>query len=122
MQTLAQEKTERLSVHPSDSRRRERCEKCRCKRSVLGLEQGSAGVVQSWPHHLIDEPLLQVPGRVLLPSELWLIRFWFCLSDLVESLTVQHKKASRNQRQPTTVGNHALLGNMAPGCLPSLRQ
>ena len=50
---------------PCDSRRRESSEKCRCKRSVLGPEQISAGVVQSWPHHLIDELLLHLPGRLL---------------------------------------------------------
>ena len=80
MWTPAQEKTERLSVHPCDSRRRESSEKGRCKRPVLGPEQSSAGVVQSWPHHLINEVLLQHPGRLLLPSELWLVRFWVFLS------------------------------------------
>ena len=49
VQTPAQEKTERLSVHSSDSRRRESYEKtCRCKRPVLGSEEGSAGVVNPW--------------------------------------------------------------------------
>ena len=80
MQTPAQEKTERLSVHPCDSRRRESSEKCRCKRSVLGPEQSSAGVVQSWPHLPIHELLLQLLGRLLLPFERWLVRFWVFIS------------------------------------------
>ena len=98
MQTPAQEKTERLSVHPSDSRRRESCEKCRCKRPVLGPEQGSAGVVQYWPHRLIDELLLQLPGRLLLPSELWLIRFWFFLSSDSSTQEGIWKPAAANDR------------------------
>ena len=61
----------------------------------MGLEQGLAGVVQSWPHHLIDELLLQLLGRLLLPSELWLIRFWFFLSGRGDSNSSTHEGISK---------------------------
>ena len=77
----------------------------------MGPEESSAGVVQSWPHHLIDELLLQLPVAFCChPNSL----FFSGSSSLVGGES-ESKKASRNERQPTTVGTHVTAWKYGTG-------